>query len=429
MIEVNDLDGDCLYVIVLNQMAISIRDEYCNSQMVELPYDKAIQYVDELKAKDNQDYKIMPQTEYFEKRMALARKLENFEFNLSKREIKYEDYVNMCSDEKDKENICNAFFRATSVTFVEYLEYMIKTNFIEVKKRLFEGIDIKKFQKRTNDDLIEGILVLTDKEKQKRLLDNNYYMCNAICAYEMLKKIFTVKLLNVLKSENVPRIISHNYCHILRYFLLDIDQLINQYQNSIKENYEYKASVSRNIHTMSLHNILRQSLFGQVSIHSFADVEIDASIAVIRQMIELRIRRAFGVIAVVDKGGNIKPLEMTRVFETLNKYKESIQFPMKLSSIERIYKWANLYIHSGKGDYAWTPYFIECFLRDFSFGELKADKSWSFKNAIKTTEKTLNLIQQEVIQSKVELNEQPREKIKEDTNISLLSCSPEIEII
>ena len=50
---------------------------------------------------------------------------------------------------------------------------------------------------------------------------------------------------------------------------------------------------------MSVHQVLRQSLFGQASFDSFADMEISASIAVIRQLVELRLRRAFGVLAYI----------------------------------------------------------------------------------------------------------------------------------
>lgn len=422
------MNNECLYVIVLNGMAISVFDKFNNSKMIILPYDEAHQVVDKLRTQNGQDYKIVPEQEYFKNILGNDIKPEGCESDLSnlKKEIKYEDYVFMCVNESEKEKIYNPYIKATSVTFIEYFEYLINTKFSDVEKTLFEGLDIKKLQNRTDDELIEGILILTDKEKEKRMKDRNYYMCNAICSYKMLKSIFTIELLNMLKHENVQPIALHNYCHILKYFLMDIEQLINEYQNNVKNNFKYRANSSRIIHTMSLHNILRQSLYGQVSIHSFSDVEIDASISVIRQMIELRIRRAFGVIAVMDGLGKIKPLDMTKIFEVLNKYGGNIQFPVKLSSIERIYRWANLYIHSGRGGYSWLPYFIEVFLRDFSFGVAKEDKSWSYKNAIKTSRETLAIIQEELLKTKSDNKEQDEKKQEE---LILLSCIPEIEFI
>lgn len=78
-------------------------------------------------------------------------------------------------------------------------------------------------------------------------------------------------------------------------------------------------------------------------------MEISASIAIIRQLVELRIRRAFGVLSYVDESnGNLRPLDLSIVFECIKKYEKNIEFPLKLENIERIYKWANMYVHSGK---------------------------------------------------------------------------------
>ena len=117
---------------------------------------------------------------------------------------------------------------------------------------------------------------------------------------------------------------------------------------------------------MALHNVLRQSAYGRASFHSFADIEIDASIAVVRQMIELRMRRAFAALALIDTNGNIYPLDLSSVFDILKKY-NNIVYPGKLTSIERIYKWSNLYIHSGVGDYAWITYFFGAIFTTFQF--------------------------------------------------------------
>ncbi|EIS9525830.1 hypothetical protein L0775_003817 [Clostridioides difficile] len=98
---------------------------------------------------------------------------------------------------------------------------------------------------------------------------------------------------------------------------------------------------------MNLHQVLRQNLYGQQSLHSFVDMETSCSIAIIRQIIELRIRRAFGIIAFLDKDGNVKPLNMSSIFNVLKKYKKDIYFPIDLSNIERIYSWSNMFVHSG----------------------------------------------------------------------------------
>lgn len=130
--------------------------------------------------------------------------------------------------------------------------------------------------------------------------------------------------------------------------------------------------------------------------------------------VELRIRRSFAAIALVDQKGNLYPLDMISIFEILKKYEKDIVFPGRLSSIERIYKWSNLYIHSGRGDYAWITYFLEKYLRPLSFGNEKPDGSWNYNNAISLTQKTYDKIEKELS----ELND----------NFSVLKCKPECEI-
>ena len=75
---------------------------------------------------------------------------------------------------------------------------------------------------------------------------------------------------------------------------------------------------------MNLHQVLRQNLYGQQSLHSFVDMETSCSIAIIRQIIELRIRRAFVIIVFLDKDENVKPLNMSSIFNVLKKNKKEI---------------------------------------------------------------------------------------------------------
>ena len=53
----------------------------------------------------------------------------------------------------------------------------------------------------------------------------------------------------------------------------------------------------------------------------------------------------------------------------MKKYKDKINFPISIKNIERIYKWSNMYIHSGKGELSWIPYYVESILKTMSFGE------------------------------------------------------------
>lgn len=327
------------------------------------------------------------------------------------RKVKYGDYLLMSCDEKDKECMPNEIIRNMSVTFIEYFEYMLDGGLEEIENHVLESLHLKKWCNYNDDDIIDSILYKTIMEREKKKKNKDYYIANGKCAVDILKYIFTEDVYNGLKQ--APAIVKHNYYHILQRIMMDIEQLINQYENNINQNYKYVANAYRPIHTMSLHNVLRQSAYGRASFHSFADIEIDASIAVIRQIIELRIRRAFSAIALIDKNGNTYPLDLSSIFDILKKYND-IVFPGKLTSIERIYKWSNLYIHSGTGDYSWITYFLERYLRPFSFGKEKANGSWSYDNGISLSKETFNAIEHEI----ETLNE----------NYTVLKCKPECEI-
>jgi len=316
--------------------------------------------------------------------------------------IKYQDYLLMHYSRNDKNNN-TSIVNELSVSFLDYFKYLLDADFKPFEEYLLAGIELHKFSNRNEDHIIEGMLAVTDKDLSKKVNDTkkNYYICNAICALNTVKRIYTNKLYDDLTRTDTPDIALHNYWHILRYILLDTSQLINQYNIYLKDNHEYAATTNRVIHSMSLHQILRQSLYGQVSLHSFADVEIDASIAVIQQIIELRIRRAFGILGLIDNNENVKPLDLSAIFDSLRKHISYIEFPIKLESLERIYKWSNMYIHCGQGGFSWQPYFIESFLKEFSLGK-EENGSWAYNNAIKIKKEALEKIYADLLANKTD---------------------------
>lgn len=313
--------------------------------------------------------------------------------------------------EEDKECMPHEVVQNMSVTFMEYFEYMLNNEFGGIEEHLLKSLQLKKWCNYSDDEVIDSILAKTNKERIKKKKQKDYYNANGKCAVDILKFIFTQDLYEKLKL--APALVKNNYYHILKYIMLDIEQLINEHENNIKNSKKHCSNPHRPIHTMALHNVLRQSAYGRASFHSFADIEIDASIAVVRQMIELRMRRAFAALALIDTNGNIYPLDLSSVFDILKKY-NNIVYPGKLTSIERIYKWSNLYIHSGVGDYAWITYFLERYLQPFSFGERKSDGSWSYANGIRLPKETFEKIGQDI----AALN----------SKFNVLKCKPECEI-
>lgn len=298
----------------------------------------------------------------------------------------------------------NAIPKELQVDFLSYLEYFINEGNNTLRDNLKNTLSVKNFPSRSDDNIIEGILACSPKELEKKRNNENYYICNAICLLNVINRIFNNDLFHSLKNANTPTIALHNYEHILKWMLIDAEELQNLYRNNLKKDFQYASSFdTRYIHYVSVHQVLRQSLFGQVSCDSFADMEISASITIIRQLVELRIRRAFGVLSYVDESnGNLLPLDLSIVFECIKKYEKNIEFPLKLENIERIYKWANMYVHSGKTELSWIPYYIENKLRELSFGQQLND-GWNVNNGIVVSDKIIQDIHAELLKDKPKL--------------------------
>ncbi|RKI77195.1 hypothetical protein D7V83_18790 [bacterium 0.1xD8-71] len=321
-----------------------------------------------------------------------------------KKEIRYEDFIFLGG---------NALSENLRVDFMDYFKYLLDSDFVAVEDSLKDRMEMKNFPKRSDQQIIEGIVAVTLKDLEKKRKDKNYYICNALCLLQVIRRIFSIDLYNRLNGKDVPQIILHNYEHILKWILLDSQELCNLYCNIIKNDYKYPSNIdSRYVHYVSVHQVLRQSLFGQFSLNSFADMEISAAIAVIRQLIEFRMRRAFGTLSYIDAQGNLLPLELSLVFECLKKHKDDIYLPISLENVERIYKWSNLYIHSGKQDFSWMPYFVEQVLKPLTFGE-RESCGWDVKNGIKASRKVIDQIYQELIT----LSKKP--------DVKIYACKPE----
>lgn len=320
--------------------------------------------------------------------------------------MEYNDYFFLgCADSPEK----------NQANFLRYLDYFIDEGIKELEGKLTKTFRLKALPKRNPDHILEGILAYSPKDLDKKRTQENYYICNALCLLGVLKRIFCRNLYEYLKNPGMPGVVLNNYQDILRYILMDSEELCSLYSNCILNDTQYISNIDeRYIQWISVHQVLRQTLFGQMSYNSFADMEISPSIAVIRQLIELRIRWAFGALSYIKEDtGEVIPLNLTKLFDCIGRHGDKIKFPLKLENIERIYKWSNMYVHSGKCDFSWIPYHIEFVLREFTFGH-KTKTGRDMKNGIFTTDEIIRQIHDEL------LNEQH--------GCILLSCEPQCNI-
>ena len=310
---------------------------------------------------------------------------------------------------------------------LKYIKWLCDNEFEPVKDELLSIMNEMHLPNRSTDQIIEGMTAESEIDFDNKVRNKNYYYCSAHAILIVLKHIFPpefVQLLEVYDKNPQTKFFAENYWEILKWILLDVNDLRNLYDNEINRNMQYQSNVrDRKIQTASLHQFLRQGLYGSVSAHSFADKEISAAIGTIRQLIELRIRRAFGILAYQDtqKKNSVTPLNMSDIFNVLEMFKEDITFPVKLENIKRIYNWSNRFIHGGYGDYSWIPFFIDIAFKDLIFGH-KDERGFDFNNGIVTTQETICLIQRILIEN---MNDG---RCDMNVRYRLLSCRPECKI-
>lgn len=292
--------------------------------------------------------------------------------------------------------------------FIEFCNYMLDQGFKELEGEIFNVFSITKLPNLSDEDIVQGAIFKSIKERDKKIADKNFYICNAVCLFNTLKKLITNDFVERLERNNNNELLKYNYISIVKECLLDYEDLCKTYL--------HQTPISRSQQTMTMYQTFRQMLYGQISFHSFTDKEINMSINLIRQMIELRIRKAFGIMAIENKDGGIEPIALSAIFDSINPYKSRIKYEISIVNIMRIYSWANIYVHSGVKSYAWIPMMLEEYLRPLLLGVKDSSDNWSVNNGISLSQETIESIKIDILN-----------KIGKDKKI--IECQPEVLIV
>jgi hypothetical protein len=137
-------------------------------------------------------------------------------------------------------------------------------------------------------------------------------------------------------------------------------------------------------HIMAFYQGARQTIYGHGSWGlSFADNHADLATATIRQGIEVRLRRAFGVFGKVRKSDDsIHPVPLSDLLDAIDVHKSTVTFPVRFENIKRINGWTNMYLHAALKLYAWCPPRALAFIREFLLGRQTHGSSHSSKAGV-----------------------------------------------
>lgn len=289
---------------------------------------------------------------------------------------KYEMHLLMCFDESKNE---------LEVDFFTYFRYLLDKGLNDIENMLKTKLGINDLNKYRVEDFITQVLYQSPNDLDKKKIHKEYYVYNAKCAFKYLKTIFSENLYNNLNNKYDTT--SMYYYDLLKRILRDLDNLIVWYTHYLCKGKD-KAPINR-IDPMAMHNLLRQSIYGRHSFMSFTEYEPGMSAAIIRQIIEVKIRKGLGVVAYINENGAIEPIPMSAIFAELKNY-PNIKINPDKTCIKKIYTWSNFYVHSGMSDWVWVFLELEDYLRYLSYGDREKK---DFKTGIEATKEDIQSFQ------------------------------------
>jgi hypothetical protein len=219
------------------------------------------------------------------------------------------------------------------------------------------------------DDIVAAAVPKSYSDLNNKAKDDAFYRAHAHWFLEEMDTIVN----RVPRTDGAPGA-AHAFADVLRFarpVLLDSVLLFEDW-GTFRMGVPGVYGIGKNNveHLMAFYQGARQTIYGHGSWGlSFADNHADLAAATIRQAVEIRLRRAFGVFGKISKiDGAIQPIPLSDLIEAIDLHKASISFPVRFENIRRINGWANMYLHGALKLYGWSPPRVLAFLQVFLLG-------------------------------------------------------------
>lgn len=260
-------------------------------------------------------------------------------------------------------------------SFLQDKLQVLHAEFSNYKEFMIGEIGIKSLPNYSDDRLIELLMPKSLHSYNKKILKKDYYIGNLVLAQWLLNSIFTKDLneqINTLTDEN-DKIIIENYCELLKNITFDLRLLDQDFQEYVKNNKIPLSVINSQRQTVvwkkpwaqdtSLFSESLISIFGQNSFNSPSNMDYHTSIIKIRVAFELRLRNLLGIMFIYNKKTKVmSPVAISKILEFLKDHENDLKIKIPISNLQKINSWANIFMHTGKLGYIWTPLFVYNYL-------------------------------------------------------------------
>jgi len=261
--------------------------------------------------------------------------------------------------------------------------------------------------------ILRDIYPKSPSDEFKKRENQNYFRSNFNAFYNVFGEILEkINIQAPPKSKGILKLMIQNYSYLFNCAYLDSKVCINEYFTKVKkEDPPFPVWPSDIQQTVSLYHACNQIIYGQASYNSYSDIDGRNAIILIRALIELRLKRGVAVFAVIDQDKKFAiPFRMGNLLSVYKRFvrDEKIQLAIPFSDVVQIYKWSNMYLHSGVGRiYVWLPIFALGYLRPLILGIGFVDRNFNIYSGIRIDKKDLEHFHREFL---IELSKSSKKK-------------------
>lgn len=228
-----------------------------------------------------------------------------------------------------------------------------------IGRDLFQNVFLKEVGKQPSsapiDDLLGAAIPKTPTDLSHKESDDAYYAAHA--ALFLLEMDAIVSRVPRQSKESDAAFAFGNVLRFTQQVLFDSVVLLEHWAaRSLEVPGVFGVGKNEVEHLHTFFFGAQQTIYGHGSFGlSFVENHSDLVIGTIRQALEIRLRRAFGLVGRISEStGALEPVPISILFDAIRPFESQISIEVPFFLLRRINGWANMYMHGAIKLPVWT---------------------------------------------------------------------------